>query len=458
MTEQKLNFKKVSLYSLYYIFLFATIYFVFIGIPFWDGFFYWLWKAIRVFKLAYGYLMFLLLEFCLTVIPIIIYRRKHIKTKTEKTNDIALIIPCHKAGDIIKDTLEAALKVFEPQNIFVIDNGNSSEPLDNTNLICEELGINYKWVSVGSKVAAIYVGAKITKNYKYVMQIDDDVFLNEDMSFPVDENTDCIAYMISADSHRGNKNIIHHLQDMEYKHGGIIRGYQGSPMFAHGAISLWNRLTLINVLENHQMYKISDDWFTGYTCNAMGYNITVCDRNFVKTDVPSNLFFKSRQGGYGNATLFSQRFGRWYRTRIIQMFYTCYYMFFVWKQKLPIYKVFLQKMFFLWDIMQTLLNYSRLFMFVFYVLYDWRFTLILWGACLATGMLNFLILNYYQLQKEERLPFWLIFIAPIYSVYDSVVFCLTLTYSLLTNPFVLFNKDQKLKENDKILKIIEENN
>lgn len=442
-------------YISYHIFYISVIYFVLVGFPLWDGFFYWLWKAIRTNKLDYGYLLFILLESSFTILPIIFYRRQYVNEKVKCGDNIALIIPCHKAENIIKKTLEEALKVFDAKNIYVIDNGNSDAPLDNTSSVCQEMGISYKWVPIGGKLYAIYVGVKITEEYEYVMQIDDDVFLNEDMTFPVKENTHCIAYTISASNHKGERQVIHHLQDMEYKRAGIIKGFQslvGSTMFAHGAISLWRRSTLLNVLDNHIMYSMSDDWFTGYKANELGYNIDVCDRNFVNTDVPSTFFTKSRQGGYGDATLFSQRFGRWYRTRLIQISYMLYYCVFTWN--LPLRICIVQKLFFLWNILNSLLNFSKIYMFIFYVIYDWRFTMIMTGASIGLSMIGFLIFNYHQLKNEERLPIWLMFLFPVYTLYESFVFCIAILYSIVVNPKVLFNKGEKLSDNKKLKNVI----
>jgi glycosyltransferase involved in cell wall biosynthesis len=389
-------------------------------------------------------------------LPIIFHRRKHVNKEKVKCGDnIALIIPCHKAENIMKKTLEEALKVFDAKNIYVIDNGNSDVPLDNTGSVCQEMGISYKWVPVGGKLYAIYVGAKITEQYEFVMQIDDDVFLNDDMTFPVNENTHCIAYTISASNHKGEKQVIHHLQDMEYKHAGIIKGFQsqvGSTMFAHGAISLWRRSTLVNVLEKHIMYSMSDDWFTGFKANELGYKIDVCDRNFVDTDVPSTFFTKSREGGYGDATLFTQRFGRWYRTRLIQIFYLLYYCVFSWK--LPLRIAIVQKLFFLWEIFNSLLSFSKIYMFIFYVIYDWRFTMIMFGASIGLSMIGFLIFNYYQLKKDERLPIWVMFLFPVYALYESVVFLMAVLYSIVVNPQVLFHRGEKLSDNEKLKNVI----
>ena len=448
--------KNIFAYTLYYLLTISVIYFVFVGFPLWDGFFYWVWKIIRTSELKYGYLMFILIEASFTLLPVIFYRRRDVKKdKVACGDNIALVIPCHKAENIIKYTLENALKVFPAKNIYVMDNGESDTPFDNTRLVCEEMGINYVWVPVGGKLSAIYAGAKITKDYEFVMQIDDDVFLTDDMTFPVSEKTSCIAYTIGASNHRGEKGVIHHMQDMEYKHMGIIKGFQslvGSTLFAHGAISLWRRTVLLDVLENHVMYSMSDDWFTGIKANQLGYRIDVCDRNFVDTDVPSTMFTKSRAGGYGDATLFSQRFGRWYRTRLVQIFYMFYYCLFSWN--LPLRVALVQKFFFLWDIFNSFLSFSKIYMSVFYLIYDWKFTLIMLSACTGLGFIGFLVFNYYQLRGNERLPFWVMFVFPIYVWYDCVVFFLAILYSVVVNPTVLFNKGIKLNENEKLTNTI----
>lgn len=443
-------------YILYYICITFLIYTTFIGIPIWDGFFYWLWKNLNDNNVKFGYLIFILLESFFTLIPTLFYSRSSLKKEKQVcTDNIALIIPSHKAEQIIKDTLECALKVFNAKNIYVIDNGNCDIPMDNTSKICEEIGVNYKWVPIGGKLSAIYIGTILAKKYEFIMQIDDDIFLNENMTFPIDIKTECIAYVIGACNNFGNKTIIHYMQDIEYKHAGIIKGFQSifnAVIFAHGAISLWRRSTLINVLENHPIYSISDDWFTGFKSNELGYKIDVCDRNFIYTDVPSSFFSGSRQGGYGNVSLFSQRFHRWYITYLIQIFYILYYCIFSWK--LPLRIILIQKVFFLWDIFNSLLNFLKIYVFIVYIIYDWKFTLIIYFICIGLNLLELLIFNYCQLRNDERLPLWVIFIYPIYSIYDGIVFCLSILYSIWVNPTILFHKGENLMDNEKLKNII----
>lgn len=58
----------------------------------------------------------------------------------------------YKSAQLIGPTLAAALKIFPAKNIFVIANGNSPTPLDNTEEICLKYGVNHVWSPVGSKM------------------------------------------------------------------------------------------------------------------------------------------------------------------------------------------------------------------------------------------------------------------------------------------------------------------
>ena len=208
---------------LVYLILFVAIYLIFIGQPFWNGFIPYLVgigtkvASAKIYDVAIFplYPIFLIIEIVISFVPVIATRRS--KSKIPKKEKIALIIPCHKASNVIRETIVKALKVFSKDEIYVVDNGNSPTPLDDTKDICCELGVNYFWCPVGSKDKAIYVGAQIAET-KFIMQIDDDVWLNEDMSFPIKDDTHCIGYTISAKSHTDEStNLLQQLQDIEYK-------------------------------------------------------------------------------------------------------------------------------------------------------------------------------------------------------------------------------------------------
>jgi hypothetical protein len=125
-------------------------------------------------------------------------------------NDTALLIPCYKSAGIIAATLEASLKIFPASHIFVIANGNSPVPLDNTEEVCQPYGVNHIWSPIGSKIVAQFVGCYAAKTFKNVLLIDDDCALPD--NFPVvterlKDNVQCIGYTIKSvgpNSSKGN--------------------------------------------------------------------------------------------------------------------------------------------------------------------------------------------------------------------------------------------------------------
>eukprot|EP00742_Colponemidia_sp_Colp-10_P003038 GILJ01003241.1.p1 GENE.GILJ01003241.1~~GILJ01003241.1.p1 ORF type:complete len:1499 (-),score=190.19 GILJ01003241.1:109-4518(-) len=49
---------------------------------------------------------------------------------TKEINSVAVLISCHLSADVIQQTLEKALHIFSPSQIFVCDNGRCTNPLD----------------------------------------------------------------------------------------------------------------------------------------------------------------------------------------------------------------------------------------------------------------------------------------------------------------------------------------
>ena len=252
----------------------------------------------------------------------------------------ALLIPCYKSGDIIGATLEAALKVFPPAHIFVIANGNSPTPLDKTEDVCMRHHVNHIWSPVGSKIVAQFVGCYAAKAFKYVLLIDDDCLIPPNFPIVSDRLTGrvkSIGYMIkSVGPNRSKGNWCQQAQDMEYKVSGLQRAFAGvcgSATFPHGAISLWDREFLLKVFHDHPGFSISEDWFFGHSCRKLGGRIKMCSAVFVETETPPALFFASgaSRGGFGEMTVFKQRFTRWNFFFVTGLWYNISYIFGSWK-------------------------------------------------------------------------------------------------------------------------------
>lgn len=115
--------------------------------------------------------------------------------------DTALLIPCYKSADLLPATLDAALQIFPPSHVFVLANGNSAEPIDNTETVCEPYGVNHLWCPIGSKIIAQFVGCYAARDFKHVLLIDDDCVLPD--NFPVVTNrlvgtVKCLGYTIKS--------------------------------------------------------------------------------------------------------------------------------------------------------------------------------------------------------------------------------------------------------------------
>ncbi|KIW37703.1 uncharacterized protein PV06_10335 [Exophiala oligosperma] len=319
-------------YSIYLL-LACIIYFFFVGVPLWKGTVYWLWWAME-YKLVVkgGCAIFIAIAFFYAIGTLFVRyepdpvppRPEELPAILEKNSSTALIIACYKSAEIIGRTLEAALQIFPPENIFVVANGNSPTPLDNTEDVCRLYGVNHVWVPVGSKIVAQFVGVYAAHRFQYVLMIDDDCALPP--GFPIVSEriqrgdgkglVKCVGYTIKAVGPDGTKgSLVQQLQDMEYKLSGMARKWMatwGTATFAHGAIALWDRDFILKCFRHHPGFKISEDWYFGLVCRSLGGRILMCSSVLVETEVPSGLFVGAgARGGFGEMTVYKQRFYRW---------------------------------------------------------------------------------------------------------------------------------------------------
>lgn len=225
----------------------------------------------------YGLIAFLLWGSLLTWLPLLFcaFEREVGDTEKRDASETCLVIPAYKAADALRDTIPHALKIFKPEQIFIIANGNSPTPLDDTEEVCKEFGVNHFWVPIGSKIVAEFVGVYLAKDYKYCLLTDDDVHLPANLPIVVDRikgKTACVGYTIKSTGANGSAGtVFQQAQDIEYKLAGISKVFQskyGSATFPHGAIILWDRTILEKLFFGHPGYRISEDWYFGHTCRV----------------------------------------------------------------------------------------------------------------------------------------------------------------------------------------------
>ncbi|GFF34151.1 initiation-specific alpha-1,6-mannosyltransferase [Aspergillus udagawae] len=411
-------------YAVYTV-LVLFVYFVLIGVPLWKGAVWWLHWVMQkktVFQggwaIVIGLLVFsdngsysytpLLATFDETSPGPEFFQQRRI---TPNPTDTALLIPCYRSAPIIGRTLEAALQIFPASHIYVVANGNSSQPLDNTEEICRSYGVNHIWSPVGSKIIAIFIGCYAVKDFRNVLLIDDDCILPP--NFPVvvsrlNEEVRCIGYTIKSvgpDASRGS--YCQQAQDLEYKLSGLTRcfaGRIGSATFPHGAISLWERTFLKRTLHNHPGFSISEDWFLGDSCRRLGGRIQMCSAVFVETTTPASVLFgeiDEDRGGFGEPTVFKQRFLRWNFFVANGLWYNLSYLFASWK--LGRWE-FATKVLVIQEIYETILYIITPFTLPISFIVRPEFCIVLIISTLGLYLLHVIIFNEVHLRlKNERI-------------------------------------------------------
>lgn len=400
----------------YFFIVVAFVYFVLIGQPIWPGAAVLYYRWLRQAHLSsLGVLIFVGWAALQSYLPILFgsFEKEVDSVEERDARETALIIPAYKAANILPETIEHALKIFKPEQIFIVNNGNSENPLDDTAGVCARYGVNHAWVPVGSKIVAEFVGVALTKQYKYVMLIDDDVHLPANLPLVtsrINERTKCIGYTIKSTGENGIKGTgIQQCQDMEYKTSGLTRtfcGKYGSATFPHGAIILWDREVLQDLFNVHPGYTISEDWYFGHAARSSGYRIEFCSQVFVPTETPP-AFIKSSaaaRGGFGEMTVFKQRFGRWNYFFVFRIWEDTIYILFSWR--LGFWRELITKIYVLVEIYDSIMGFLRPFVVVITIIAAWKLFLIMTGALLAMYMGAFFIMNAWHLRRKNEMVSW----------------------------------------------------
>lgn len=324
-------------------------------------------------------------------------------------NDTALLIPCYRSAKLLPATITAALKIFPATSIFILANGNSETPLDDTEMVCKEFNVHHVWIPVGSKIVAQYVGAYMARSFPYVLLIDDDCILPS--NFPIvtdrlDQSTRCLGYTItSIGANRGRGTWCQQAQDLEYKLSGLQRqfaGKLGSATFPHGAIVLWQTDFLIRTFREHPGFSVSEDWFFGHVARVLGSRITMCSSVFVETETPDSLFFAFKggmRGGFGEMTVFKQRFKRWNFFFVNGCYYNLVYILLSWKLG---WRELGAKLFVLQEVYETLLYLITPFTLPISFILRPTVTIYLLVTTIMVYLINVVIFNEVHLRLASR--------------------------------------------------------
>ncbi|KAH6889379.1 nucleotide-diphospho-sugar transferase [Thelonectria olida] len=407
----------------FYFFLVALVYFVIIGMPLWKGSVWWLyWLMENKFSLTAGFTIPIGVAALYAFAPLLVLFEKDPPpydptVECDPINNpgvatTALLIPCYKSAGLIAATLDSAIKIFPPSHIFVVANGNSPTPLDNTEEVCAPYGVNHIWSPIGCKLVAQFVGCYAAKEFKDVLMIDDDCKLPPNFPVVSDRltgNVKSIGYTIKSTGPNSSLGTLcQQAQDLEYKISGLQRlfaGAIGSATFPHGAISLWDREFLVSVFYDHPGFSVSEDWFFGDSCRKLGGRIKMCSSVFVETETPDAIFKSSgsERGGFGEMTVFKQRFMRWNFFFVNGMWYNMAYIFRSWS--LGWWELG-AKLFVFQEAYETLLYLLAPFVLPVAALIRPQFLGILTAVTIAIYLVNVIIFNEVHLRlKRERVTY-----------------------------------------------------
>jgi len=237
---------------------------------------------------------------------------------------IGCVIPCHKSEDEIEATLISVARHIPHRNIVVVDNANVSTPPDSTRERVKSISpaIRYIFVPQGLKTRAIWEGMQVLpKEVEYIVHIDDDTILPEDMVFDEshfdDDKVSGVSYGISM----MGTSVIQRLVDFEFllfSQWRYFRSLTGSSWFCHGIIGLWRRDRFQSILWEHPFLPFGEDGWIGAMNLLRNHKIKQDLRSYVSTFAPSNatpfstLCGGGREQGYGASNLWKQRAERWY--------------------------------------------------------------------------------------------------------------------------------------------------
>ncbi|KAL0211601.1 hypothetical protein RCL1_005227 [Eukaryota sp. TZLM3-RCL] len=355
-------------------------------------------------------------------------QRKLVRAKRSRdVQEVALLITTHKSSKIIEKTLRAALLIFPPHAIYICDNGNSPIPLDETKAVVHSVdpAINYNWCPIGNKTISSWWLSKYIIKHKYVLTTDDDVVLPVDFIIPMEEfldhTTKCLAFTIRAENlfyPNGKRRILTNFQDLEYKIAAVFKLFQslsGTTLCPHGALSLWDRETFVQVSERHDASFNGEDLQLGLILHELNKNfrIATVGRVSVCTEVPDHFICRKLLSCDcpSGASLVKQRLKSWDVTGHRFIFRLFALFSFYWKKRTVILKPFL-----LFEMWTVLMDWIRVFLLYFIISRNPANFFVGMGLVHVIYTAFLVVFNYWTLRDRAdlRSPLTVILLFPFY--------------------------------------------
>ncbi|ORX78552.1 hypothetical protein K493DRAFT_308677 [Basidiobolus meristosporus CBS 931.73] len=208
------------------------------------------------------------------------------------------LIVAHNSSDKLRETVLAIFNHVAPHQVFVADNGSSSEEIKATDEMCFQLSLDYyasrglefssqinvSHIQYGNKTLAQFhaVHSLHSRYHEGKSPIDIITILDDDVLVPKnwpsksieaqfdDPSKIVLGYPLCAENNSAT--LMATLQDCEYLSGNVGRYVQsmlGTQLFASGAIATWRLDQLKEVLSRHCTIFNGEDLEMGYLVHKL---------------------------------------------------------------------------------------------------------------------------------------------------------------------------------------------
>lgn len=246
--------------------------------------------------------------------------------QTSANDGVHVIIAAHKATDSLRNILPSVLDAFDADSVWVADNGIHQD--ENTQALCQELGVKYRFYPIPNKTyALLQVAQEVADKAKALVLLDDDTILppgffvrNDLLQKPL-----VAGYCVGIGVHKTEPfNLIEHLVDFEYRtisYRNENRARFGTLHFLHGICAVYNTKRMLMIYSKlctlPDGLPFGEDSFAGVDCRMAGYRLLQDRQNVVLTYCPRRVFPPIctnglREQGFGASSLWKQRVLRWY--------------------------------------------------------------------------------------------------------------------------------------------------
>ncbi|KAL0216487.1 hypothetical protein P9112_008671 [Eukaryota sp. TZLM1-RC] len=362
-------------------------------------------------------------------------------------------------------------------NVYVCHNtgDEAPHPTDKTVRIIRNVEawgrkVNYVYIPAGNKTFCLYYVAKNIlgnrKDIDYVVIMDDDVVIPRDMSWQTHrlkkDNVCGAVVTIRADINDPEKSgfrrrkLLVWFQDLEYLLSGLMKQCQsnlGTGSYPHGAISIWKKDALIEILDHHNTAFHGEDAMMGFLTRQLmpGKKLITFAATPALTQVPTDLFHLGEDlfGDHAvdDKSLFNQRVKSW--DVCAHRFFFKYLEHFIrfWNSDTLILKPF-----YLYEMITIIRDYFHVLIIAYFVIMDDIYPLgLIYIRVLLIQYIIFFTFNYIKLRRRKDLqsPLIVVILFPFY----RLVLSFFRIFALFHNLFEYLPKKRMPSSEDPNLKV-----